>query len=128
MDEVCANCGEFTSRLNRQTGWCQNCSTGEANSLSLYHKVESFLAANADEIEHYLLQGHTLNQAIDLVHKNGRKKCLVCGEPILRGHRAAVFCRRTAECRRYSRKYIYLYQEKGLSKPEALAQVMGELT
>jgi len=133
-EEVCPNCGRWiTGRLEEETGWCSDCSQGvittQLAATNLFNKVEQYLTANADEIEHYLIQGHSLNASIDLLHHtNGRPKCLVCGSQIYRAKRSAIFCRSTKECRRYSRRYVYLYREKGLSKAEALATVLNELT
>jgi hypothetical protein len=123
MDEICPSCGKWVSELSEETGFCGECSPKVVSQL------ESYLLANADEIEHYLLQGLSLNQAIDRLHaNNGRPRCLVCGHTITRAKRTAVFCRRTKECRRYSRRYVYLYRELGMSKSQALAQVLEELT
>jgi ribosomal protein S16 len=96
-----------------------------------YHRLESYLASNADELEHYITQGATLNQAVNRLHKssNGnRPTCASCGGVIKRARRSAIFCRQHNYCRRYARRYTYLYQEKGLSKTEALAQIFQEIT
>jgi len=122
---VCPNCGDFVDYLIVKTGWCRICSY--AGSV-LVNKLEQYLAANADEIEHYLLQGKSLNKAIDLVHsKNGRPHCLSCGRIMDRAPRNAVFCRATKQCRKFSRRYVYLYREKGMTKHAALAKVLEDL-
>jgi hypothetical protein len=120
---VCPNCGNYTDRpLNEETGWCVTCSPTATIS-------NNYLANNADEIEHYMEQGHSLNRAIDLLHhENGRPHCLVCGDVIKRARRNAVFCRSKPQCRRYSRRYVYLYRERNLSKSEALSIIFQELT
>lgn len=124
MTEVCPNCGELVNELDELTGFCYDCSH-DTNSL-----VDRYLELHADEIEHYLLQGKSLNQAIDLIHKtNGSfKRCVVCGNAMPHAPRNAVFCRAQKECRRYARRYVYLYNERGLSKAEALAKVLEEVT
>jgi hypothetical protein len=121
--EVCPNCGEFVDELDFATGFCYNCSP--TNLL-----VERYLEQHADEIEHYLMQGLSLNKAIDALHaSNGRSRtCIVCGSAMPHAPRTAVFCRGKKECRRFARRYVYLYSERGLSKSEALAKVMEEIT
>lgn len=116
--EVCPSCGEFVRKLDSQTGWCSDC-TGDAQEVS------NFLSVNADHIEHYILQGFTLKQAIKRVYVERRPICAVCSKPMPRTKSTAVICRRTKECRRVSRRYVYLYREKGLSKAEALAAALN---
>jgi hypothetical protein len=111
--EVCPCCGSFTSELNRETGWCEECSP-----KSNYSRAEDFLSLNADRIEYFLEQ---------LAVRDERPICVICGNFIRRAKRTAVFCRKTKECRSYSRKYVYLYTDKKLSKPEALAVILEEL-
>lgn len=124
--EICPNCGEWVSGLNEVTGFCQDCSPdGDSNLL-----VERYLEVNADEIEYYLLQGKSLNQAIDYIHSsNGSyKRCISCGNAMPHAPRNAVFCRAQVQCRRYARRYVYLYSERGMTKAEALAKVLEEIT
>lgn len=122
-NSFCPNCGRWVDKLSEETGWCRDCTPVAEKEL------RNYLEANADEIEHYLLQGKSLSRAIDLVYrKNGRPHCISCGSVISRAPRNAVFCRARPECRRYSRRYVYLYQKKGMSKVEALAKVLEELT
>jgi hypothetical protein len=121
--EVCPNCGEFAT-LNEVTGWCEKCSPTD----KAYSKLESYLAKNADEIEHYMTQGMSVGAAIDMLHSpKVRPTCIVCGGVIVRAQRSAIFCRRTYNCRRYARRYVYLYQTKGLSKSEALSRIFEQL-
>lgn len=125
----CTSCGNWFPALDEITGWCDQCSGGINTPAILALRVERYLLANADEIEHYILQGHSLWKSIDLLHAHeSRPKCIVCGEVIKRARREAIFCRNTSECRRYSRRYVYLYREKGMSKAQALAQVLSDLT
>lgn len=102
-DCVCPSCGNFTDAkgLNEVTGWCIDCTTLSAGN------------AAADVVVH---------------HPFDIPKCIVCGEPIRRSRRFAIFCRRHSLCRRYARRYVYLYSERGISKAEALAIVLRELT
>jgi hypothetical protein len=124
--EFCPNCGNEVNELDDETGFCAECTP---NPRELYSRVEQYLAANAEELEFYIYHGKSLYQAIDLLHDgNHRPKCLCCGAVIKRAKRTAVFCRQNKECRRYSRKYVYLYTERGLSKSQALAVIMEELT
>lgn len=118
----CPNCGEFFSSLNEITGFCGKC-TNQTKK-----KVELFLEKYADHIEHYIAQGCALPIAIKSVRTENQPRCLSCGVVIIRAPRNSVFCRSNKKCRHYSRKYVYLYREKGLSKAEALAQVSVELT
>jgi len=131
-EEVCTNCGNFVSsdEIDELTGWCFDCSPNEVTQ-EIKFNLELYLARNADHIEYLLLQGKSLWQALDALSTDGsRPICLVCGNVIKRSKRTAVFCRSTPLCRRYSRRYVYLYSEKKphLTKAEALATVMGELT
>ena len=123
---LCTNCGEFYPdvEINEITGWCFKCSP----SSPLYFKLEAYLEHNADHIEHYLAQGRSLWQALDLLSQHKRPICLVCGNEIKGAKSSAVFCRKNAECRRYSRRYVYLYSEKDFTKITALAQIMSELS
>jgi hypothetical protein len=114
---VCSNCGEFVRQLDYQTGWCDDCAG---------IKRAAFLEANADHIEHYVLQGFPVTTAIKRVALEVKPVCAVCGKAMERAKRNAVICRRTEQCRKISRRYVYLYSEKGLSKAEALATVLAE--
>jgi hypothetical protein len=113
--EVCSSCGEFVTELDYKTGWCAGCAGKQ---------VRSFLESNADHIEHYILQGLTVGQSISRVAMEVRPVCAVCGKPMQRAKRTAVICRRTPQCRKISRRYVYLHSEKGLSKAEALAKAL----
>jgi hypothetical protein len=126
--EFCASCGEFVtvSNFDEVTGWCYECSP------VVEQQLHSYLAANADKLEYYIVTGQAENvyQAIDLLAdpKNGhRPTCVVCGSIIKHAPRGSVFCRKNKECRRFSRRYIYLYTKKHMTKSEALATVLSEL-
>lgn len=124
--EVCPNCGHDVAELDEYTGWCEQC-TGKSGQAYF----GNYLAVNADKLEHYISQGHSLESTIDLLAdpKNGhRPTCIVCGRVMSHAPKTAVFCRKTAECRRFSRRYVYLYKTKGLTKTAALAKVLAELT
>jgi hypothetical protein len=129
--EVCPNCGELVpaEKFNHDVGWCNVCAPPEVvKTTEQAVQTHSYLLTHADEIEHYLLQGKSLNQAIDLLYSaNGRPKCIVCGSTMSRAPKRAVICRKTGECRRVSRRYIYLYRERGLSKAQALAEIFKSL-
>lgn len=124
-EEICPSCGKF-AELDEYTGWCDECSP--ATLAKAKNKLESYLARNANEIEHYMVQGLQAYQAIDKLHApQSRPSCVVCGQVIKRASRSSIFCRRTSECRRLARRYVYLYQEKKLTKAEALAKIFEEL-
>lgn len=123
FQEVCPNCGDFTSSLSQVTGWCKGCSPAD----SLDNQLNEWLATNADAIEHYMLQGNSLTKSIDLAARRVRPICAVCSKEISHGSKSSVFCRKNRECRRYSRRYIYLYTRRGMTKAQALAQVLSEL-
>jgi hypothetical protein len=110
--EVCSSCGGFVEKLDGKTGWCEKCSSKQ---------IKSFLLSNADHIEHYVLQGFSVQQALRRVALEVKPICAVCGKPMVRAKRTAIICRRTMRCRKVSRRYVYLYSEKGLTKAEALA-------
>ena len=130
-DIVCPNCGNYADELDEYTGWCRTCSYVPTNRDTL----EISFAANADAIEFYISTGRQFGKtralsvwkALKLAQAD-RAICVVCGNRIARASRSAIFCRKTPECRRYSRRYVYLYREKGLTKVEALAIVLEELT
>lgn len=117
--EVCPSCGEF-SELDDTTGFCAGC-TGEQRT-----QLEIYLAKHADHIEHYLLKGCSLNDALDLVRLANQRTCPHCGGVIERAGPNAVFCRKTKECRQAVRRYTYLYERKGYSKSQALAVILGQ--
>ena len=118
---VCPNCGKFYEG-ETDSGFCEVCVP------KLRDTVELYLRVNADHLEYHISHGLSLYQAIDEIQAvSVRPVCVVCGNRIKRGKRNAIFCRQYRNCRRYSRKYVYLYREKGLSKTEALAQVLAEL-
>lgn len=122
MLEVCPYCGNLVDSLNETTGWCNNCT--EIGKT----QAERFLETNADHIEHYVIQGYSVSQSIDLLRKEIKPTCASCGGFIERASRTAVFCRKRDRCRAASRRYVYLYTGKGLSKAEALAKVLEEIT
>lgn len=125
QDELCPNCGEFVSHLDRATGFCKSC-TGGGDSDSDYEKLESYLAANADHLEFFMMQGHALYRAIDLSYADNQKyrTCASCGGFIERGGPRSIFCRKNKRCRALVRRYEYLYTHKGMSKAQALAEVL----
>lgn|SRR5215471_4595663 len=129
---ACPSCGNLVTTLFDLTGWCGPCSkpsTGVSSTTANYTKTERALAKNADAIEHYLTNGSatTTWQALRLARQD-RAICVVCGESIPHASRNVVFCRRYAKCRRYSRRYVYLYTERNMTKAQALATVFSELT
>jgi recombinational DNA repair protein RecR len=130
--ELCPKCGQFTDirGLSEVTGWCHDCTnqtTFIVNVTSSSNAVEMSLAANVVAVQHYVLQGQSIWQAL-VSARGDRPRCVVCGNIIRRAKRNAIFCRQTQECRRYSRRYVYLYTERQLSKAEALGSVLRELT
>jgi hypothetical protein len=127
MSEVCSNCGEFVEELDSYTGWCETCSPG--NGKATYIRIETWLKVNADELEHYISEGVSFRQAVKSL-ANDRPKCIVCGGSIAHAARSSIFCRKTPQCRRYSRRYVYLYREANprLTKVEALATIFSELS
>ena len=125
LPHLCPECGNYTDFLDEYTGWCSDCSSRiTVNST----KIELAFAANANAVEFYVSSMNvSVWQALTLAQQD-RPRCIVCGRELHRAPRNAIFCRKTAECRRYSRRYVYLYRERGLDKTQALAQVMSELT
>lgn len=126
-DKVCPKCGDFVSRLDKVTGWCAKCAKTITGS-----NTASYLEANADTLEHHITTGQVDNvhQAIDLLadpRSGYRPSCIVCGSTIKYAPRTSVFCRKNKECRRMSRRYVYLYTKKGMTKAEAFATIMQEL-
>jgi DNA-directed RNA polymerase subunit RPC12/RpoP len=123
---VCSNCGDLVEELDEFTGFCTACSPPRNKTESNAHE---WLAKNANHIEFYMSLGNSVSVAIDRVYEDLRPVCLVCGRTISHASPGRViFCRRTKICRRYARRYTYLYQDKGLSKSEALAQIVRELS
>ena len=122
---LCPSCGHYTDFLDEHTGWCSDCSSRTAVNSS---KIELAFAANANAVEFYVSSINvSVWQALALARQD-RPRCIVCGREMRRAPRNAIFCRKTSECRRVSRRYVYLYTDKGLDKTQALAQIMSELT
>lgn len=141
-NDICPSCGKLVEKLNEITGWCDACNSnidglgyvGDGDSPS-ERSIQRYLEVNADRLEHHISQGsvNSLDKAIKYLAdpKNGyRPTCVVCGCIIKHAPKTSVFCRRTKECRRMSRRYIYLYRERKppLTKAEALALIIEELT
>lgn len=124
-DELCPSCGKFVSSLREDTGFCANCS--KPYKLSVYDKAEQFLANNADHIEHYLSTGISFSAAIEKLRADTKPRCACCGVLIKRAARTAVFCRDKPQCRKASRRYVYYYNERGMTKANALAKVLSDL-
>lgn len=116
--EVCPNCGEFGDLID-ETGWCIDCSGIQALRIS------AWLQVNADHIEYHISRGLSFRKAVLRVNADTRPTCAVCGKPMLRAKRNAIICRRSPECRKVSRRYVYLYSEKGLTKAEALVRALN---
>ena len=124
LEYLCVNCGSWAKELNPVTGFCFGCSP----VYEVVNRVELQLAANADAVQHYMNSvTNSVWVALKLAQSD-RPICVVCGERIHRAPRTSVFCRKYKECRRYSRRYVYLYRERGMTKVEALAQIFVELT
>jgi hypothetical protein len=129
--DLCPKCGNFTDSLDEVTGWCSCCasSNGSAANKHVSTKIELAFAANANAVEFYVstsTERISVWQALTLARQD-RPRCLVCGNELHRASRSAIFCRKSKECRYYSRRYVYLYTNKGLDKTQALAQIMNEL-
>jgi hypothetical protein len=136
--EVCPDCGDFVDydEINPVTGFCFTCSPSDEQLRALSKvKLETSLAANADAIEYYMVYGRMNGKVVAgnvwkalKLAQSDRPVCIVCGERITRSPRNSIFCRRNKECRRYSRRYVYLYRERGMTKVQALAQIFIDLT
>src|SRR5215510_7471105 len=100
-NEVCPSCGNFTDDrgLNEITGWCYECSPLVTTSPPKFY----------------------------IRHSDPGPFCVVCGGRIERAKRNAIFCRQHKECRRMSRRYVYLYTERNMTKVAALATILNEL-
>ena len=119
---LCTSCGNWTDAIDDATGWCLDCSP-----IAQQSQLEGWLKKYADELEYYMVHGNTLYEAIDKIHIDNATHCIVCGGLITRGRKPRVFCRKTSECRKMSRRYVYLYTDRGMSKAEALARVTASL-
>lgn len=140
-DEWCPSCGSPAFSLDEETGWCAKCtkvsSTTRCSSCGGYNegtgwlcqhcKLEHFLSSNADRIEHHMNMGLSLSATLQRVRDEVRPTCIVCQKQIHHAKRGAIFCRRNEICRRYSRRYVYLYTERGNTKAEALAAILSVL-
>lgn len=124
--EICPKCGSYvdnpTTGFNYTTGWCLKCSPHTPNT-----KATERLA---NHVEHYMvLLGISAYRATILVHAEERPTCIVCGQRIKYARPdKTVFCRVNDDCRKWQRRYQYLYQKKGLTKTQALAKVLSEIT
>src|SRR5215472_970378 len=127
----CPRCGDF-GVIDEVTGWCVDCAglvnNGSTGVSPVIRKQERALAVHADAIEHYMVNGKatTVWEALRLARQD-RAICVVCGEEMAHASRNAVFCRRYAECRRYSRRYVYLYTERKRRHSAALGLLFSEL-
>lgn len=128
--EVCPSCGNFTDErgLSEFTGWCFDCSSviASVSTSSSFVAVEH----HAEAIQFYQhTESVSVRRALELTRQD-RPRCVVCGEEIRRSKRSAIFCRRHPLCRSYSRRYVYLYTRKKdpMSKAQALATVLSQLT
>jgi hypothetical protein len=120
---LCPNCGTWTFELDSTTGWCDDCTGPVKRTLELW------LASNADHLEHYISRGYSIPRAVNRVGADVKPICVSCGGVIKRAPRRNVlFCRTTKKCRQFSRRYVYLYRERGFTKAEALAKILAELT
>jgi tRNA(Ile2) C34 agmatinyltransferase TiaS len=125
-EEFCPNCGDWVDALIRATGWCRKCDA--ANDLLTKTQAERFLEANADHLEHYMLQGSSFDEALSKLRLDVRPICASCGAVIKRAGRNTVFCRKHERCRMAYRRYDYLYRRKGYSKAQALSQTLEEIS
>lgn len=135
-NEVCPNCGELVAAIafNYDTGWCRVCSPitklevlATQFPATTYQKVENYLAIHANQLENFTGQGKSIYQAIDAI-TSLPPVCISCGALMKYAPRTAIFCRRTKICKRLSRRYVYLYTKKGLTKSQALAIILEELS
>ena len=122
---LCPKCGLFVDSLDDLTGWCASCTarisrttvTGFATIASYSSAIGFFIAT----------ENVSVWEALTLTRQD-RPRCIVCGDELHRSRRYAIFCHKKKECRRYSRRYVYLYTKKDLDKTQALAQIMDELS
>lgn len=127
---VCPSCGDYVRRLTKAYGWCFSCSSMEANITNAADResqIEAFFKQYADNLEYHILNGNSLRDSVKLLKLERRILCQSCGAVMRGAPKNAIFCRKTAQCRKFSRRYVYYYDQKGLSKAEALAKVLEGL-
>lgn len=125
--EFCTECADLVDTLDPRTGWCPKCTKEYYDATGIRSQAEAFLESNADHIEHYLLQGRSLNESIDMLRSSFRPICASCGAVMKRAAKNSVFCRKTTRCRKAARRYVYLYERKGYTKAQALSVILEEL-
>lgn len=126
--EWCLNCANWVPELHPLTGWCIRCTVESPinSTVGIYIQLERYLDKNADHLEHYMLQGKSIYQAVRLVATEVRPSCLTCGALIKRGPRNSIFCTKNELCRQVRDRYQYLHKRKGLQRGRALALVINE--
>ena len=142
--EVCPNCGNLVELLLDDTGWCPTCTLlplhaggaslcahcgavhKETGRLCGRCKRENWNKKHSSVIKVYMDKGYTYREARALASEVSRPLCVICGQRIKGGNERSMFCSATTECRRARRRYLYLYQSKGIPKATALNQVIQE--
>jgi len=88
---------------------------------------EEWLRANADVIERYMADGHSLRLAIDYARKENDEKinCLACGGFVK--DTRSYFCTKTRRCKTARNRLKYLYYKKGVPKELAIRTILTAL-
>src|SRR5882762_7420599 len=119
--EWCLNCANWVDELHPLTGWCNDCTEDSpvGSTVGIYVQLERYLRNNADHLEHYMLNGKSVYQAVRLVATEVRPSCLSCGDFIKRGPRNSIFCTKNEFCKRVRNRYQYLHKRKGIQRGKA---------
>jgi hypothetical protein len=135
---LCPNCGDLVHGLSEKTGWCFSCTEGELiftcercniefkskthRPYCTYCRELNWLEAHANELEEYMIEGLTFNQARAKVRVNHRPVCLGCGSLM---PKAGFFCKTRPSCRKLYTRF-HKKRLKGMSVQTALEQVLGD--
>src|SRR5215831_9979991 len=134
--DVCPSCGDFVNELNPATGFCLSCSplncmrcgnerTTPGHKFCITCQRTNWLERNADALEKEMAEGQSFRQAIEIVSRENRATCIICGSAIVgRSKASTIFCTKTSACRRARGRYSKLIERKGFSKDLALEVVL----
>lgn len=144
--DVCPSCGDFTSVLYDDTGFCAECSKpfrkggdicSRCNKRNLdddSHRIcrvcrhDEWLGKHADSLDRHLAgNGLRIGKAIRSVKLDNRITCLSCGRPMRQATRGqAYFCSKP-QCRTAHNKLRKLIYVKHIPREQALEIVLEEL-
>jgi predicted amidophosphoribosyltransferase len=135
---LCPSCGELVHKLTDKTGWCLSCTrkqsifTCERCGIDFKSKTRrpycaycrdlNWLEAHVEEIEDFMVQGHSFDNAKSRVRENHRPVCYGCGSLM---PKVGYFCNTRPECRKLYGRF-HKRRLKGMDIETALEQVLND--